>query len=170
MQPTLFIFSGLPASGKSTLSKFIAKKYNAAYLRIDTVEQSLRDLCKLNVYSEGYELSYRIASDNLKIGNNVVADSCNSIARTRKEWEEVAKMNNSLFINIQVICSDMNEHQKRVETRTSEIEGLLSPTWKDIKNREFQPWTSKVITIDTANKSIETSLTELNIKIQKYSE
>lgn len=170
MPPTIFIFSGLPASGKSTLSKCIAKQYNAAYLRIDTMEQGLKDFFKSNVHSEGYELSYRIASDNLKIGNNVVADSCNSIRKTREEWEEVAKINNSLFINIQVICSDMDEHQKRIETRTSEIEGLQSPTWEDVKNREFQPWTSNVITIDTANKSIEKSLTELNIKIQKYLE
>lgn len=170
MRPILFIFSGLPASGKSTLSKLIAKKHDASYLRIDTVEQSLRDFYKLNVYSEGYELSYRIASDNLKIGNNVVSDSCNSITKTREEWEEVAKNNNCLFVNIQVICSDINENQKRIETRKSEVAGLKLPTWEDVKNREFHSWKNNTITIDTANKSIEESLNELNDKIQKYLE
>lgn len=39
MTPILFIMSGLPASGKSTLSKLIAKEYKASYFRIDTIEQ-----------------------------------------------------------------------------------------------------------------------------------
>lgn len=44
MKAILSILSGLPASAKSTLSKLIVKEYNAAYLRIDTVEQGLKDL------------------------------------------------------------------------------------------------------------------------------
>jgi predicted kinase len=43
MKPTLFIFSGLPGSGKTTLSKRLAKAKNAVYLRIDTVEQAMKD-------------------------------------------------------------------------------------------------------------------------------
>ncbi len=46
MKPTLFILSGLPAAGKSTLSKLISQEYGAVYLRIDTIEQGLRDLCR----------------------------------------------------------------------------------------------------------------------------
>lgn len=85
MKPTLFIFSGLPASGKSTWTKFVAKEYNAVYLRVDTIEQALRDLCRYNVQGEGYRLSYRIATDNLKLRHNVIADSCNPIQLTRDE-------------------------------------------------------------------------------------
>lgn len=66
VKPVLFILSGLPASGKSALAKLLAKEYDAVYLRIDTVEQGLRDICGLDVQGEGYRLSYRIAADNLK--------------------------------------------------------------------------------------------------------
>lgn len=52
-------------------------------MRIDTVEQAIRDLCDFNVEGEGYRLSYRIAADNLKLGISVVADSCNPIDLTR---------------------------------------------------------------------------------------
>jgi len=38
IKPILFILSGLPASGKSTFAKLIAKEYHAIYLRIDTIE------------------------------------------------------------------------------------------------------------------------------------
>ena len=167
MPPTLFIISGLPASGKSTLSKLIAKKYNAFYLRIDTIEQGLRDLCNFDVQGEGYRLSYRIVADNLKIGHNVVADSCNPINLTRNEWENVAKTNNSIFINIEIICSNKDEHRKRIESRISEVEGLKLPTWNDVENREYHQWETDRIVIDTANKTVEMCIEELENKILK---
>lgn len=43
-QPILYIFSGLPDSGKTTLARMIARQFQATYLRIDTIEQTLRDL------------------------------------------------------------------------------------------------------------------------------
>lgn len=167
VQAILFIFSGLPASGKSSLAKIIAKEYNAAYLRIDTIEQALRDLCHIDVQGEGYRLAYRMASDNLRLGHNVVADSCNPINLTRREWEEVAIQSNCRHINIEVICSDKAEHKKRIETRTSEIKGLHFPAWSEIQRREYDIWETERILIDTANRSIEDSFTELQKKIEK---
>lgn len=84
--PVLYIFSGLPASGKSTLAKLLARKIGAMYLRVDTVEQGLRDLCNVKVEGEGYRLSYRVIRDNLELGVSCIADSCNPIELTRQEW------------------------------------------------------------------------------------
>lgn len=168
MKSILFIFSGLPATGKSVLAQFVAKEYNAVYLRIDTVEQGLRDVCNMDVQGEGYLLSYRIVADNLKLGLNVVADSCNPIQLTRNEWQEIAEKNDVEFINIEVVCSDKDEHRKRVEERKSDIPGLKLPTWEDVENREYHPWKSNRIVIDTANKSVEESLEEIKRKIRAH--
>lgn len=170
MKPILFILSGLPGSGKSTLSQFLAKKYKIPYIQIDTIEQGLRDLCHIEVVTEGYRLSYRIAAEHLRLGVHLVVDSCNPINLTRMAWETVAKNNHSDFINIEVICSDKNEHRQRIETRMTEIENLTLPTWEDIENRIFHPWESERIVIDTAHKSIEESQKELDRKILRYLE
>jgi len=69
------------------------------------------------------------------------------------------------FVNIEVICSDKEEHRKRIETRKNDIQGLKLPTWKDVKNREYHLWESEKITIDTANKSVEECFEELKRKI-----
>ena len=90
--PTLYIFSGLPGTGKSTLAKRLARKLGAFYCRIDTIEAALVDLCDWKVEGEGYRLAYRLATDNLKLSLDVVADSCNPIELTRQEWQEVAKL------------------------------------------------------------------------------
>jgi predicted kinase len=164
----LYIFSGLPGTGKSALAKNLAKKLNAVYIRIDTIEQGIRDLCNTNVQEEGYRLAYRIAEDNLKIGNSVIADQCNPIALTREEWNNTALKNSCMYINIEILCSDETEHKNRVENRKTKIENLRLPTWEEVMKREYEPWTEEHIVIDTANKKIEECTCELMDKIDRW--
>lgn len=137
------------------------------YLRIDTIEQGLRDLCSVDVEGEGYRLAYRIAADNLRAGNHVVADSCNSIELTRREWESVAIQQGADFVNIEVICSDAAEHRRRVEQREGEVPGLTLPTWQQVIDREYEPWTSGRTVVDTAKRSLDESLNELVLNREK---
>ncbi len=154
----LYIFSGLPGTGKTTLSQKLAQHTSAVHLRIDTIEQALRDVCSVKVVGEGYRLAYRIASDNLDLGISVVADSCNPINLTRKEWEEIARNSNSGFTNIEIICSDKKEHKKRVENRKTTIPNFKLPSWNDVNSREYASWkTGNCIVVDTAFKTIEES-------------
>jgi predicted kinase len=152
-KPILYIFSGLPGTGKTTLSQNIAKRVNAVYLRVDTIEQALRDFCSIEVQGEGYGLSYKMASDNLRLGMSVVSDSCNPIELTRREWEQVALEARANYINIEVICSDAQEHRRRVESRISTVPGLRMPNWSEVENREYHQWTVDRIVIDTANRT-----------------
>lgn len=159
--PTLFIFSGLPGTGKSTLAQRLASRLGAMYLRIDTVEQALRDVCGIRVEGEGYRVAYRIARDNLLIGADVIADSCNPIELTRREWRDVAAASHARAVDIEIVCSDRNEHRQRVETRTADVPGLRFPTWREIIEREYHVRSAKPITIDTAGKSVDWCVDEL---------
>jgi predicted kinase len=164
--PTLYIFSGLPASGKSTLAQELAKGIRATFIRIDTVEQGLRDICNFSVQGgEGYELCHLLASDNLKLGNDVVADSVNPWDLTRKAWNEVATSNRAKFINVEVICSDRNKHRLRVESRVIDVKNLKRPTWEAVLNRDYHRWTDDRILIDTSGKTVSESVNELIEKL-----
>ncbi len=165
MKPILFILSGLPASGKSSLAKLIAREYCAVWLRIDTIEQALRDLCKYEVEGEGYRLAYRVAADILTTGMNIVADSCNPWDLTRREWDMVASENGAIALNIEVVCSDKDEHRRRVETRESQVAGLKLPTWEEVESREYHAWSGERIIIDTSGKSAEKNFEELREKL-----
>ncbi len=166
-RPVLYIMCGLPGSGKSTLAQRIAQRMKCAYLRIDSIEQALRELCSIDVQGEGYRMAYRVAADNLGSGISVVADSCNPIELTRREWQDVALQARATYVNIEVVCSDAIEHRRRIETRVSSVLGLTLPTWQDVRNREYHDWTAQRIVIDTAKKSEADCADELLAKIAR---
>jgi predicted kinase len=161
----LYIFSGLPGSGKTTVAQLLARRIGAAHLRIDSIEQALRELCSIDVKGEGYRLAYRVAIDILNAGASVIADSCNPIEMTRREWERVAVNAGARYVNLEIVCSDTREHRERVEARVSTIPRLLLPTWAEVQNREYHDWTVPRIVLDTSRKSAAECVDELLSKI-----
>lgn len=157
----LYIFGGLPAVGKTSLSTFLAARLGAVYVRVDTIEQALKDNGITSLYDEGYKVAFRIAVENLKLGLSVVADSTNPIDVSREAWRQVANEASSQYKEIEVICSDAKLHQKRVENRQSDIENLILPSWDSVTSRQYDKWKSSPLVIDTAGKSLEQSQSEL---------
>ncbi len=155
----LIIFGGLPGVGKTTVAKALAKDLKALYLRIDTVEQVLKREAQLEG-PEGYMVCWAQALENLKLGMTVVADSVNAIQITREAWRNVAKEADVAFLEVELICSDLREHQRRVETRNPDIIGHQLPKWQDVKARDYEPWSPHLV-VDTAKQSVDVIVEDL---------
>ena len=138
----LLVFAGLPGAGKTTIARTLAQRLGAVYLRVDTIEQSLRSsrVLKKDVGPAGYVVAQHVAEENLRIGRIVVADSVNPLQVTRGAWRAVAERASTDVIEIEVICSDVAEHRRRVEARQSDIEGLEPPKWQAVISREYETW------------------------------
>ena len=80
---------------------------------------------------------------------------------TRNEWNNVALSVGAKFVNIEVSCSNKDEHKSRLETRTSTVPELVEPTWKEIQDRDYHPWDQDRILIETSHKSVGASFDEL---------
>lgn len=159
----LIILAGLPGSGKSTVGREAALRLGATYLRVDTMEQAIvRSSLGVETAEEaGYLAGYAVAVDNLRLGMTVVADSVNSIGLSRDGWHDAAAAAGSPFIDVEIVCSDAGEHQRRVETRAADIAGLTLPTWQDVVDREYDPWDRDHVVIDTAGRDVAQCVDEL---------
>ena len=155
----LIVLGGLPGTGKTTIARELARQLGAVHLRIDSIEQALRDWRPGHSLNDaGYRVAYMVAADNLSISRIVIADSVNPLPVTRDAWVAVAKRTRTQVVEVEVICSDPDEHRRSAENRVTDIPGLRLPTWHEIVSREYHPWDRKHLVVDTARQNVEQSV------------
>lgn len=149
----LIVFSGLPGSGKTTIARTLAPHLGATYLRIDSIEQGLRDAGLAEVGKAGYQIALQLAEANLALGNPVLADCVNPVAESRQAWSDLAQRLGVLLLDVEVICSDPREHRRRVETRQVDVPGLQAPSWQSVLDHDYQAWAESPLRLDSASLS-----------------
>lgn len=166
----LYIFSGLPGSGKTTLAKKLAEKNKATYINIDAIQDTfLKSECNVHIakktdfiarWALARETGHALAYENLKLGNNVIADSINPGPITRQKWRNAAINTNVKFIEIFIFCSDADTHKSRIDARENN-----NNFWQRVQNQKYDSWPPETIYIDTAYLSIDQSFEELCNKL-----
>ena len=160
----LVVLSGLPGVGKTTIARELAAAMGAVHVRIDSIEQALRN-AGWRVEGEGYGIAYAVAEDNLRLGRIVVADCVNPWPLTRSEWRSVADRAGVRALDVEIVCSNTDEHRRRVESRDPEITGHRLPTWQDVLERDYRAWDRERLVIDTAQLSVEQSVRSILLEI-----
>jgi predicted kinase len=148
----LVAVGGLPATGKSTIATALARRTSTSYLRVDRIEQAIVAWSALShpLGPVGYAVAHALVREQLELGLDVIVECVNPTALTRDGWVATAKAVGAELVEVEVICSDEDEHRRRAEVRSSDVEGLVKPTWAAIAEREYQPWLRRPLVIDSA--------------------
>jgi predicted kinase len=152
-RPLLVVFSGLPGTGKTTISTALATRLSAVHLRIDTIEQAMKSAGAERIGPAGYTVACALAEANLRLGHSIVADCVNPVRESRLGWRKVAEGAPARLFDIHLVCSDTVEHRRRVEGRGTDIPGLVLPGWADVLARAYESWDDAHLVLDTAHHS-----------------
>jgi predicted kinase len=152
----LIVFAGLPGSGKSSIARGLAEELGAVWLRIDSIEQAIREsgVAPGSIDDACYRAGYAVAEDDLRLGRDVVGDSVNGWLLTRNARRDAGRRAGAEVVEIEIVCTDRDEHRRRVQTRTNEVPGLTLPNWPAVIGRDYHPWDRDHLTIDTAGRGI----------------
>lgn len=156
----LIVIGGLPATGKTTLARLLAAEIGAVHLRVDTIEQALvrSGLTRHPVGPAGYVVGYALAEEHLRQGLTVIAESVNPLTVTRNAWRGAAVRAGVPCVEVEAVCSDQDEHRRRVASRSVDIPDLPLPDWQQIIEREYEPWNRDRVVVDTAGHEPKESL------------
>ncbi|WP_329262583.1 AAA family ATPase [Streptomyces sp. NBC_01478] len=159
----LISIGGLPATGKTTLARLLAARTGAVHLRVDTIEQAIvrSGVARHPVGPVGYLVGYALAEEHLRQGLTVLAESVNPLTVTRDAWRDTAVRAGVPAVEIEIVCSDPDEHRRRVASRSVDIPDLPLPDWEQVVGREYEPWNRDRIVVDTAEQRPEDSLASL---------
>jgi predicted kinase len=165
-RPALIALSGLPGVGKTTIARELAVALGAVHVRIDSIEQALRN-AGMTVYDEGYRVAYAVAEDNLRLGRIVISDCVNPWPLTRREWQAAAARAGGAdrtairVLSVELVCSDIDEHKRRVESRAPDIPGHRVPTWTEVMAHDYRPWDGDRLVVDTARFDVADSVRKI---------
>jgi len=66
-----------------------------------------------------------------------------------------------MLVNVEIVCSDEDEHRRRVERRKSEIRGLVYPNWSEVEQRLYQEWTQDRPILDSSALQVSESTAKI---------
>ncbi len=149
-RPTLWVFCGLPATGKSSLAQEIQSILDITWLQSDKIRrQELSQAPDITVYGQGIyrpesrDLIYRRlleeAGTCLKSGRSVIVDATFSRSRWRENALQIARESESDILFVECRCSE-DEIVHRLRQREI-TQGLSDARLQHLPDmiREFEP-------------------------------
>ena len=153
------MIGGLPAVGKSTIATLLGSGTSTPYLRVDRIEHAIVAWSALShpLGPAGDAVAHALADEQLRLGLDVIVECVNPLPLTRDAWVRTAAAAGAGILEVEVVCSDETEHRRRVQARSSDVEGLMKPAWTAVMNREYEPWGREHLVVDTTTTSAESA-------------
>lgn len=104
----------------------------------------------------GWELLSRVAEQQLRGGRRCVLDL---VAREQPRWEWIALADQygASFAVVECVCSDVDIHRSRVESRQRDIPGWYELEWERVERgrHAYEPLSEPKVIVDAVNPPVQ---------------
>jgi predicted kinase len=137
----LIIFSGLPGTGKSTLSWMLARELKFPLICIDDVIGEIPENAGFSFWDSRIAILMDVVEKQTKLGLDVIVDSV-FMNTDRHHAQALARKYNARFLPVYVYVSDENTWRERVTNRFNDLDNPDVATWERIQHQRqhFRAW------------------------------
>lgn len=157
--PVLVVMAGLPGTGKSTIAEVLGARLRASIVSVDPIESAI---LKAGIDADqptglaAYLVAETMAEQVLASGRTVIVDAVNAVEPARLQWRDLAQRAGVSLRVIEVVCSDGDLHQRRLEKRMRAWPHLQEVSWRAVEQsvEGYEEWKGKSaalprVTVDT---------------------
>ncbi|MDQ1597646.1 MAG: hypothetical protein QOI70_1070 [Microbacteriaceae bacterium] len=141
----LIAMAGLPGAGKSTIAGILGGRLNASVVSVDPIESAILAAGIDSDQPTGlaaYLVAETMAELVLDSGHHVIVDAVNAVNPAREQWVTLAAKQSEQVRFIEVVCSDVDVHRRRLETRGQRHPHVDEPTWHAVEQSldDYADW------------------------------
>ncbi|CAN5637327.1 MAG: AAA family ATPase [Iamia sp.] len=152
--PRLIVFAGLPGAGKSAVADRVAKQLGIPVLSVDPIEEGMH---RAGIGASGqrgraaYDVAARVAEHILTLGQRVIIEAANAEPEGRAVWHDLGRRCGITPAFVEVACSDLEVHRRRLEGREPGYPGVEEPAWATVEARRagYDGWDEERLVLDS---------------------